>query len=132
MVAVAVRGGGSGCGGVGEGVGGDARAPETRARCFPSTRALRQCAAGAVPTPTRAQVFGTNPWLWLLPVWGGGPAGDGVHWPSKAAAAADDAVDDDSFVVALEEEEAVAEGRRLVWPDEDAAAYLSEDELERE
>ena len=70
--------------------------------------------------------------MWLLPVWGGGPAGDGVHWPSKAAAAADDAVDDDSFVVALEEEEAVAEGRRLVWPDEDAAAYLSEDELERE
>ena len=29
------------------------------------------------------QVFGTNPWLWLLPVWGGGPAGDGVHWPTR-------------------------------------------------
>jgi palmitoyltransferase ZDHHC2/15/20 len=28
------------------------------------------------------QVFGTNPWLWFLPVWGNGPAGDGVHWPT--------------------------------------------------
>ncbi|KAL1524571.1 hypothetical protein AB1Y20_019461 [Prymnesium parvum] len=29
------------------------------------------------------QVFGTNKWLWFLPVYGGGPAGDGVHWPSR-------------------------------------------------
>ena len=28
------------------------------------------------------QVFGTDARLWFLPVWGGGPAGDGVHWPS--------------------------------------------------
>ena len=28
-----------------------------------------------------AQVFGANRWLWLLPVWGDGPDGDGVHWP---------------------------------------------------
>ena len=31
----------------------------------------------------RAQVFGTNAWLWFLPLYGGGPAGDGVHWPSR-------------------------------------------------
>ena len=29
-----------------------------------------------------AQVFGSEPLLWFLPVWGGGPDGDGVHWPS--------------------------------------------------
>ena len=28
------------------------------------------------------QVMGKNPKLWLLPVWGGGPDGDGIHWPS--------------------------------------------------
>ena len=27
-------------------------------------------------------VFGSNPYLWLLPVYGGGPEGDGIHWPS--------------------------------------------------
>mmetsp|Transcript_56979 Transcript_56979/g.123844 ORF Transcript_56979/g.123844 Transcript_56979/m.123844 type:complete len:315 (+) Transcript_56979:145-1089(+) len=27
------------------------------------------------------QVFGENPWLWFLPVWGKGPAGNGIHWP---------------------------------------------------
>jgi len=27
-------------------------------------------------------VFGSDPRLWLLPVWGGGPEGDGLHWPS--------------------------------------------------
>jgi len=26
-------------------------------------------------------VLGADPRLWLLPVYGGGPAGDGVHWP---------------------------------------------------
>lgn len=26
-------------------------------------------------------VFGANPYLWLVPVVGGGPVGDGVHWP---------------------------------------------------
>ena len=25
--------------------------------------------------------MGENPWLWLLPVYGSGPSGDGVHWP---------------------------------------------------
>uniref|UniRef100_A0A7S4P7B2 Palmitoyltransferase n=1 Tax=Guillardia theta TaxID=55529 RepID=A0A7S4P7B2_GUITH len=25
-------------------------------------------------------VFGRNPWLWALPVYGSGPVGDGVHW----------------------------------------------------
>lgn len=29
-----------------------------------------------------AQVFGSDPWLWFLPVWGAGPAGDGIHWPT--------------------------------------------------
>ena len=29
-----------------------------------------------------AQVMGKDHRLWLLPVWGGGPDGDGVHWPS--------------------------------------------------
>ena len=28
------------------------------------------------------QVMGKDRRLWLLPVWGGGPDGDGVHWPS--------------------------------------------------
>ena len=27
------------------------------------------------------QVFGADKRLWLLPVWGEGPVGDGVHWP---------------------------------------------------
>ena len=29
------------------------------------------------------QVFGADPWLWFLPVWGRGPAGDGVRWPTQ-------------------------------------------------
>ena len=29
------------------------------------------------------QVMGSDPWLWFLPVYGGGPEGDGVHWPSR-------------------------------------------------
>jgi len=28
-------------------------------------------------------VFGANRWLWLLPVVGSGPVGDGVHWPRR-------------------------------------------------
>eukprot|EP01065_Artemidia_motanka_P038685 TRINITY_DN47540_c0_g1_i1.p1 TRINITY_DN47540_c0_g1~~TRINITY_DN47540_c0_g1_i1.p1 ORF type:complete len:375 (+),score=57.79 TRINITY_DN47540_c0_g1_i1:52-1125(+) len=28
------------------------------------------------------QVFGTKPLLWFLPVWGSGPAGDGLSWPT--------------------------------------------------
>jgi len=31
------------------------------------------------------QVFGKNAWLWFLPVYGGGPDGDGLHWPSRHA-----------------------------------------------
>ena len=31
-------------------------------------------------------VFGANRWLWLLPVIGHGPVGDGVHWPRREAA----------------------------------------------
>jgi hypothetical protein len=27
------------------------------------------------------QVLGANKRLWLLPIWGQGPVGDGVHWP---------------------------------------------------
>ena len=27
--------------------------------------------------------MGTNPWLWLVPVYGGGPAGDGISWPTN-------------------------------------------------
>ena len=26
---------------------------------------------------------GTNPYLWFVPIWGTGPAGDGVHWERK-------------------------------------------------
>ena len=29
------------------------------------------------------QVFGTDSRLWFLPVYGGGPDGDGIHWPSR-------------------------------------------------
>jgi len=29
------------------------------------------------------QVFGENPWIWFLPVYGRGPNGDGLHWPMK-------------------------------------------------
>ena len=28
------------------------------------------------------QVMGSDPLLWFVPVYGGGPEGDGVHWPS--------------------------------------------------
>ena len=28
-------------------------------------------------------VMGTNPYLWFVPIWGTGPAGDGVHWERK-------------------------------------------------
>jgi len=28
-------------------------------------------------------VFGANRWLWLLPVYGQGPVGDGIHWPTR-------------------------------------------------
>eukprot|EP00298_Acanthocystis_sp_HF-20_P001886 c12360_g1_i2.p1 GENE.c12360_g1_i2~~c12360_g1_i2.p1 ORF type:complete len:286 (-),score=81.64 c12360_g1_i2:27-884(-) len=28
------------------------------------------------------QVFGRNKWLWLVPVFGDGPVGDGVNWPT--------------------------------------------------
>ena len=28
------------------------------------------------------QVMGRDKRYWLLPVWAGGPDGDGVHWPS--------------------------------------------------
>lgn len=36
------------------------------------------------------QVMGTNPYLWALPLYGAGPAGDGVHWPSMCASEAAD------------------------------------------
>lgn len=32
-------------------------------------------------------VMGENPWLWLLPVYGSGPTGDGIHWPIDETAA---------------------------------------------
>ena len=28
-------------------------------------------------------IFGDNPWLWLIPVVGKGPIGDGIHWPQN-------------------------------------------------
>lgn len=36
----------------------------------------------AGPMQNWCQVFGANPWLWFLPIFGksGKPAGDGVHW----------------------------------------------------
>jgi palmitoyltransferase len=30
-----------------------------------------------------SQVFGKTMWLWLLPVWGEGPAGNGIVWPTN-------------------------------------------------
>lgn len=36
------------------------------------------------------QVFGRNKLLWLLPVYGEGPVGDGVHWPVRDLAYDDD------------------------------------------
>ena len=33
-----------------------------------------------------AQVMGRDRRLWFLPLWGGGPDGDGVHWPSPLVA----------------------------------------------
>ena len=30
-------------------------------------------------------VMGKNPTYWLLPLWGEGPNGDGVHWPTAPA-----------------------------------------------
>lgn len=27
------------------------------------------------------QVFGKRPLFWILPIWGDGPDGNGVHWP---------------------------------------------------
>ena len=33
-------------------------------------------------------VLGDNPRLWLLPVYGNGPTGDGIHWPEREAAQA--------------------------------------------
>ncbi len=27
------------------------------------------------------QVFGQNPWIWFLPIYGNGPNGDGLNWP---------------------------------------------------
>jgi len=33
------------------------------------------------PFKNLAQVFGRNKWLWLCPIYGQGPDGDGVHWP---------------------------------------------------
>ncbi len=29
------------------------------------------------------QVMGSDPYYWFLPLWGRGPAGDGVHWPMR-------------------------------------------------
>lgn len=36
------------------------------------------------------QVFGRNKWLWLLPVYGEGPVGDGIHWPTRQVGASDE------------------------------------------
>ena len=38
-------------------------------------------------------VFGRDPRLWFLPLYGGGPDGDGVHWPSAYVRAGTDGVD---------------------------------------
>ena len=31
------------------------------------------------------QVFGPNPWTWLLPCYCSGPEGDGLRWPTRQA-----------------------------------------------
>lgn len=58
-------------------------------RNFEQVRAAPQGPPSPGPAPEGnwprcvRQVFGSDPRLWFLPVWGGGPAGDGVHWPSR-------------------------------------------------
>lgn len=37
------------------------------------------------------QVMGKERWAWFLPIWAGGPDGDGVHWPSPMVKWANDA-----------------------------------------
>jgi hypothetical protein len=39
----------------------------------------------------RVQVMGKERWAWFLPIWAGGPDGDGVHWPSPMVKWANDA-----------------------------------------
>lgn len=36
------------------------------------------------------QVFGRNKLMWLLPVYGDGPCGDGMHWPMRELRPAED------------------------------------------
>eukprot|EP00966_Prymnesium_polylepis_P169767 3924975-Prymnesium_polylepis.1 len=49
----------------------------------------RRCSGSRYPKydmgPSRnlRQVFGRNRWLWAVPVYGEGPQGDGVHWPTN-------------------------------------------------
>jgi palmitoyltransferase len=31
------------------------------------------------------QVFGSDPWIWFLPIYGHGPNGDGLNWPMACA-----------------------------------------------
>lgn len=35
------------------------------------------------PSSNLAQIFGRNRLLWWLPVYGAGPDGDGLHWPTN-------------------------------------------------
>ena len=51
------------------------------------------------------QVMGKDPYTWMLPVYGGGPDGDGVHWPSPLVTwAGDDAVLPAEYYSAEEEQ----------------------------
>ena len=43
------------------------------------------------------QVFGTNPWLWFVPVFGSGPAGNGLVWPTVHSDDGDDYDSDDDL-----------------------------------
>ena len=61
-------------------------------RNFEQVRAAPQGPPSPGPAPEGnwprcvRQVFGSDPRLWFLPVWGGGPAGDGVHWERRPEA----------------------------------------------
>lgn len=45
------------------------------------------------------QVFGRNKWLWLLPIYGSGPVGDGINWPERDSEVGDGAPDESGRVL---------------------------------
>lgn len=83
------------------------------------------------------QVFGRDRRLWLLPVWGSGPDGDGLHWPSplvnltvsSAGRAQNRAPASPSFSARDARSAAVEEGRLLAGREmSDSSSGVEEDE----